>query len=81
MFKVYIIKNSDTGRRYIGYSADLNRRLEEHNRGQTKSTALKGIWKLIHLETYPTEIEAKNREKKLKSFKGGNGLKKLIKPG
>lgn len=50
----------------------------EHNSGHTKSTAVKGIWKVIYKEEYNTESEARLRERKIKSYKGGVALKKLL---
>jgi putative endonuclease len=78
IFKTYIIKNSLSNRYYIGSTNDLSRRLDEHNRGQTKSTNRKGVWELVYFEDFRTSIEAKIREKVLKSYKGGNAFKKLL---
>ncbi len=78
MFTVYILQNSETGKHYIGNTNDFDRRIEEHNRGQTKSTKRKGIWNLIYREKFSINIEAKRREKQIKSYKGGNAFKKLI---
>jgi putative endonuclease len=78
MFKAYILKNSITGRHYIGSTNDLVRRIAEHNRGQTKSTRQKGIWSIIYTEDFETSLEAKRRERLIKSYKGGNAFKKLL---
>jgi len=78
IFTTYILQNSLTRRFYIGSTNNLLRRSEEHNRGQTKSTRQKGNWILIYKEEYKTNIEAKKREKVIKSYKGGNAFKKLI---
>ena len=78
MFTVYILKNTITGRRYIGSTKDFNRRLAEHNSGHTKSTATKGQWNLIYSEIYENEIQARRRERQIKSYKEGNALIKLL---
>ena len=78
MFTTYILQNSETKRFYIGSTNNLQRRLEEHNRGQTKSTRQKGTWSIIYKEEFGTNIEAKRREKVIKSYKGGNAFKKLL---
>ena len=78
MYTVYILQNTLTNRHYIGSTNDFDRRLIEHNRGQTKSTRLRGKWFLIYKEVYKTNIEAKRRERLIKSYKGGNAFKKLI---
>jgi len=81
MFTVYILKNSLSNRYYIGSTNDIIRRISEHNRGQTRSTNQKGVWEIIYTEKYNDELEAKRREKLIKSYKGGNAFKKLIKRG
>lgn len=78
MFYTYVLKNEISNRHYIGSTSDISRRLEEHNRGQTKSTRQKGKWVLLYKEEFATRIEAKQREKLIKSYKGGNGFKKLV---
>lgn len=79
MFWTYIIQNSFSGRRYIGSTEDLERRLSEHNNGKTFSTRYaKGLWKLVHSEQFDTREQALNRERMIKSYKGGEALKKLL---
>ena len=49
---------------------NLERRLKEHKRGKTKTTKkMQGI-KLIYTEKYITFLEARNREKYLKTATG-----------
>ncbi len=81
MFTVYILKNNLTGRHYIGSTGDIIRRIAEHNRGQTKSTNRKSFWEIIYTEEYDNPLEAKIRERKIKSYKGGNAFKKLTMRG
>ncbi|MFZ5845685.1 MAG: GIY-YIG nuclease family protein, partial [Patescibacteria group bacterium] len=78
MRTVYILQNIKSGRYYIGSTNDKERRLSEHNRGQTKSTKRKGAWKIIHKEEYVSSVDAKKRERQIKAYKGGNAFKKLI---
>lgn len=78
MFYAYILQNSNTKRHYIGSTNDLDRRLQEHNRGQTRSTISNGVWVLAYYEIYNTKAEASKRERQIKSFKGGNAFKKLM---
>lgn len=78
MFTVYVLRNTINKYHYIGSTNDIKRRIEEHNRGQTKSTRRKGDWVLIYREEYKTSIEAKRREKLIKSYKGGNAFKRLL---
>ena len=76
---VYIISSQTTGRRYIGYTGDIEKRLCYHNAGKNHSTKRGRPWKLIYSENYADKQLALRREKELKSFKGGNSLSNLLK--
>lgn len=78
MFQTYILKNDTTKNFYIGSTNDLERRLAEHNRGQTRSTKRIGQWQIVYKEEFKTNIEAKRRERMIKSYKGGNTFKQLL---
>ena len=77
MFIVYILKNNFSGKHYIGSTNNLERRLAEHNRGQTKSTK-NGCWSVIYKEELSDSKKAEKREREIKSYKGGNAFKKLF---
>jgi putative endonuclease len=66
MFYVYIIRSQQTNELYIGYSADLKRRIIEHNTDKSFSTKNKGPWKLIYYEAYSAQTDAIKRERQLK---------------
>ena len=79
MYAVYILQNIITERYYIGSTNNIDRRLDEHNRGQTKSTRYaKNNWVIVYTEQCITMLEAHQRELKIKSFKGGNAFKRLL---
>jgi len=78
MFTVYVLRNTCSGRHYIGATGDLTRRMNEHNLGQTRSTRKQGEWELVYSEEFKTYSEAHQRELVIKSYKGGNAFKKLI---
>jgi putative endonuclease len=73
-FTVYVLISESTGRRYVGQTDDLPRRLAEHNsvvhnpRKFTPRNA--GPWRLLHQEPFPTRSAAMHREKWLKSGAG-----------
>jgi putative endonuclease len=75
---VYILQNTVTKRYYIGSTNNIERRLSEHNRGQTPSTRHQGTWTVVYSEAVNSNKEAKGRERQIKSYKGGNAFKKLI---
>lgn len=78
MFYAYIIQSQKTGKYYIGSTNCLERRFIEHNQNKTRSLINKGSFLLIYKEEYQTNLEARQREMKIKSYKGGNAFRKLI---
>jgi putative endonuclease len=70
MFYVYVLKSLKNGRHYTGSTNDIERRVYEHNSGQTKSTSKIGPFELVYKEAYSTKIEANKRERFLKTGKG-----------
>ncbi len=67
---VYVLEGLTTGKRYVGITGDLERRLAEHRENRTKGAQILGEFKLIHTETYPSYEAARTREKFLKSGQG-----------
>ena len=77
MYSVYAIKSKDRNYIYVGLTNNLSRRLNEHNAGRNKTTRPYKPFFLIHVEEYETRMEARNREKYLKSGIGKDYLKRL----
>jgi predicted GIY-YIG superfamily endonuclease len=63
-----------TGKRYVGITGNLARRLKEHASGSSKAGQLIGAFTLLHTEDFPDHRAARSREKFLK---GGQGRKQL----
>jgi putative endonuclease len=78
MFSVYVLRNKE-GKLYKGYSSDLERRLKGHASGKNTWTRVNGPWKLVYREEFATKKEAIKRERFLKTGKGREFLKKLLK--
>ncbi len=78
MYWVYIIRSLRDNKHYIGYTNNLDRRLQEHNRGKSESVKHRGPFILVHCEKYLTKIEAVRREKQIKSYKGGEAFRRLF---
>lgn len=78
MWCVYILRSIKDKRTYCGSTNDIDRRLNEHNSGKVKSTKYRKPFKLIYLEGCRNEIEARTREKYLKTRNGRRLLKKII---
>lgn len=79
MFYVYIIENIKNNELYTGYSADLKRRIKEHNQGLSSSTKRYMPWKCIYYEACLNEKDAKRREHYLKTTQGRRLLKRRLK--
>ena len=75
MIKVYVIRSEKDGRFYVGMTESITRRIEEHNKGKTKSTKGYIPWKLFFFEEYAERVEARKREKYLKSGYGKKWIK------
>lgn len=71
MFYVNILENSK-GRRYVGFTEDLQRRVEEHNAGQNLSRAV------IFYEAYRNRQDALRRESYLKTTQGRRALLRML---
>ena len=76
---VYILQSTKDYKFYIGYTANLKRRVDYHNLGINTSTKFRRPLKLIHFEEFPDKKSALKREKQIKSYKGGEAFKKLLK--
>lgn len=78
MAYVYILRNQK-GVHYVGITALASlKRLDRHNRGDVFSTRWGRPWELVHSEHFVTLDQARAREKQIKSWKGGNALRKLL---
>jgi len=79
MFYIYVLQSIKKGNLYTGYTADLRKRLKEHNQGLNQSTKPYRPWNLIYYEAYKKREIAQKREKRLKSGKAHMELKKRLK--
>ncbi len=79
-YYVYIIKSESTGRVYTGITNDLNRRLNEHNKRKSNTIVSRNLtdFKYIYTEKVSNRIEARKREKYLKSGVGREFRNKLL---
>ena len=82
-FFVYLIVSKSNYKKisYVGYTNNINKRLNLHNNGKGAKFTKGRIWKLIYYKKYKTKSEAMVEENKLKkNYKLRNLLKqeKLI---
>ncbi len=79
MYTVYVLKDKD-GKVYKGVTSNIDRRLKEHARGETRTTSMMTNMKLVYKEVYETFEEARRREVYLKTAAGRRFLKTKIMP-
>ena len=79
MYYTYALLSNDKKRIYVGLTKNLQRRINEHNKGRTKSTRYYRSWTLLYFERTNTLKDARLKEKKLKSGYGKEFLKSFFK--
>jgi putative endonuclease len=75
-YRVYVLQNKE-GRHYVGLSADVSHRYEQHNAGLSRWTKRCGPWKLLWTSEPLLLSQARKLENKLKRQKGGHGFYKI----
>jgi putative endonuclease len=63
---VYLLRGINNEHIYVGNTADIEKRLEEHNNGSNYSTRKYAPFKLVYYEAYLEKADALERERKLK---------------
>ncbi|MBN9349429.1 MAG: GIY-YIG nuclease family protein [Chitinophagaceae bacterium] len=66
VFYVYIIESLKDETYYKGFTTDYEKRLIQHNNGESDYTSKKIPWKLVYVEEYTSKREALIRERNLK---------------
>ena len=78
-YYVYVLLSEKDGNFYIGYTDDLKKRLDEHNKGRVPSTRNRNPLILIYYEAGLNQKDAIRREKKLKTTWGQRYIKSRLK--
>ena len=78
-FYVYTLLSLKDFKFYTGFTADLKNRLQQHARGEVRSTKERRPLRLIHYEYFINEKDARAREIFLKSGFGRTQLKQALK--
>jgi len=79
MYYVYVLRSLKDNKIYTGFTADLKKRLEMHNKGQIPGTKYRLPLELIYYEACVNKNDALRREKYLKTTYGGRYLKSRLK--
>ena len=78
MFYVYVLRDNESGKFYIGRTEDLKRRIREHKVGHTHTTARYKEKNLIYFEGFISKKDALRRERYFKTSQGKKGLKLIL---
>jgi putative endonuclease len=78
MYHVYILLNKTGTRTYTGVATGVDERLRRHNDGLVPSSRPYRPYNVIHIETFPTLKEARQKESFYKSTTGRRRMSKLI---
>jgi putative endonuclease len=79
MYTVYVLESIRDGKRYIGYTENLRKRLADHRKGKVFSTKSRLPLTLIYFESCTNKEDAMRREAYLKTTGGNRFLAKRLK--
>jgi putative endonuclease len=79
VYYVYVLRSRKDGKFYTGCTADLKRRLGEHNDRKVQSTSSRVPFDVVYYEASKNQSDALRREKYLKSTYGKRYIKNRIK--
>lgn len=75
---VYVLQSLKDGDLYVGFTENLEQRLEQHSLGKNASTTHRRPLQLIFCENYLSKMDAIRREKYFKSTSGKRALKLML---
>jgi putative endonuclease len=78
MYYTYVLISEKDGNFYIGFTKNIEKRLEEHLKGKVNATAHRNPLKLVYYEACLNKIDAIKREKYFKSGYGRRFLKNRL---
>ena len=77
-YYLYILYSKAINKYYVGYSADIEKRIEYHNYNHKGFTARAKDWQLVYSEAFDAKDLAMKREKEIKSWKSRKRIEELI---
>jgi len=78
-YYIYVLRSRVDNNFYTGFTANILRRLEEHNSGKVLSTKKRIPFELVYWEGCLSQADATIREKYLKTAWGKRYIKNRIK--
>ncbi len=76
-YYVYVLQSLSRHYLYVGLTSNLNQRFDTHQSGRNKTTTPYRPFQLYYVEQFSSRLEARQREKYLKSGSGKEFLKRL----
>ena len=76
---VYVLQSQKDEKFYVGYTKDVQKRLEDHNNGKVRSTKERRPLELIYWEGCINQQDAIRRDKYLKTAWGKRYIKGRLK--
>jgi len=76
-YYVYVLKSEKDGKRYIGFTDNIERRFIEHCQGKVKSTKNRRPIVMIYTEEFLDKANAMKREAFFKTHSGRNFLESI----
>jgi len=78
-YYTYVLRSLKDLNLYVGFTTNINNRLEEHNKGRVSSTMSRTPFELIYWEGCLNQQDATRREKYLKTAWGKRYIKTRVK--
>ena len=79
MYYTYVLQSVKDKEFYTGMTKDLKLRFEQHNKGVVESTKNRRPFAIVYYEACKSKIDARKREKYLKTYHGKMYLKRRLK--
>ena len=76
-YYAYALRSLKDGRLYVGFSKNPQERCSQHNAGMCRSTKNRRPFQLIYAEPCESRLDARRKEKWLKSGAGHTFLKSV----
>ena len=77
-YYTYILQSLKDEKYYIGSTSNVLARLDFHNAGLQRSTKNRVPFRIVLFEEHESKDKALQRERQIKSWKGGEAFKRLI---
>jgi len=79
MYYIYVLESQKDKLFYTGYTKDIRKRIEQHNKGMVSATKTRVPFTLVYYEACLNLQDATKREKYLKTSWGKRYIKARIK--